>query len=145
MDFSYANFPTQPDRAFPARRRLRRPILGILLRNGEKSYTTMAIVDSGADFCVFPTKVAEQLGIDIPNDHDTIFTGTADTSQVAYFATVQATIWNANVDEAPIEFDLYAGFCDTLDHVGMGLLGQEGFFSRFEISFNFTGNSLTII
>jgi len=104
----------------------------------------MAIVDSGADFCVFPTQVAKQLGIEIPNERDTVFTGTSDTSQVAYFAPVRAAIWNANADEAPIEFDLYAGFCDTLDHIGMGLLGQEGFFSRFEISFNFTGNSLTI-
>ncbi len=29
-------------------------------------------------------------------------------------------------------FDLYAGFCDTLEHVGLGLLGQVGFLSRFK-------------
>ena len=43
---------------------------------------------------------------------------------------------NIEPDQQPLAFPLYAGFCETLEHIGMGLLGQEGFFSRFAVSFN---------
>lgn len=65
-----------------------------------------------------------------------VFSGTSDQPQLAYFETVQATIWNGNADETPLTFDLYAGFCETLEHAGLGLLGQEGFFSRYQVTFN---------
>ena len=42
---------------------------------------------------------------------------------------------NIEPDQHPLTFPIFAGFCDTLEHIGMGLLGQEGFFSRFEVSF----------
>jgi hypothetical protein len=32
--------------------------------------------------------------------------------------------------------ELYAGFCESLEHTGMGLLGRDGFFSRFEVVMN---------
>jgi hypothetical protein len=144
MEFSYANFPAHSDSAFPGRSALRRPVIGILLKHGTKTVIAKAIVDSGADFCVFPSSLAAQLGIALPTPHATVFSGTADAPQTAYFTVVQATIWNANQDEVPITFELYAGFCDTLEHIGLGLLGQEGFFSRFPITFDYASNSLTI-
>jgi hypothetical protein len=60
---------------------------------------------------------------------------------MTYFEEVQATILpmdSPNIDpgQEPLTFPLYAGFCDTLEHVGMGLLGQEGFFSRFTVNFH---------
>jgi hypothetical protein len=59
---------------------------------------------------------------------------------MAYFAEVQATLLpmegpGIDPDQYPMTFPLYAGFRETLEHVGMGLLGQEGFFSRFQVSF----------
>lgn len=79
-----------------------------------------------------------QLGITIPNQHAHVFSGTADEPQIAYFDVVRATIWNGNSSETPIVFDLQAGFCSSLEHVGLGLLGQEGFFSAFKILFSHT-------
>ena len=65
---------------------------------------------------------------------------TSEHGQIAYFGTVQANIWNGRPDESPITFPLYAGFCETLEHVGMGLLGQDGFFSQFNIQFEYAAN-----
>jgi hypothetical protein len=144
MEFSYANFPADPDTAFPDRKALRRPVIGIMLKHGSKSIVTKAIIDSGADFCIFPSSIAAALGISIPTPQASSFSGTANEPQTAYFAVVQATIWNANSEEVPITFDLYAGFCETLEHVGLGLLGQEGFFSRFPITFDFASSRLSI-
>ena len=38
-------------------------------------------------------------------------------------------------DQEPISFPVYAVSCETLEHIGMGLPGQEGFFSRFAVNF----------
>ncbi len=102
------------------------------------SIAAFAIVDSGADNCLFPASLAGQLGITILNRNAYVFSGTSEQGQIAYFETVKATMWNGQAGEQPLTFELYAGFCDTLEHVGMGLLGQEGFFSRFEVRFDRT-------
>lgn len=140
MRFPYAVFPARPDAAFPHRQSITRPILTITLENNGLSIATFAIVDSGADNCLFPASLAPQLGIAVPNPNAYVFTGTSEHGQIAYFGTVQASIWNGKPDESPMTFPLYAGFCETLEHVGMGLLGQDGFFSRFNIQFEYAAN-----
>jgi hypothetical protein len=75
----------------------------------------------------FPASIAGALGIAIPNQNASPFSGTSDSPQIAYFDTVHVVISNGNPNEAPISFGLYAGFCETLEHVGIGLPGQEGF------------------
>ncbi len=145
MHFPYASFPARPDAAFPSRQSTSRPILAVLLEKDNRRIITYAIVDSGADHCIFPASIATQLGIPIPNPNTYVFSGTADNPQVAYFETVKATIWNGVSTEQPLSFDLYAGFCDTLEHVGIGLLGQAGFFSRFAVSFDQRNASFDVI
>ena len=135
MRFPYTVFPARPDAAFPDRQTISRPIVTVTLEHGELSIATFAIVDSGADNCLFPASLAAQLGIPIPNQNTFVFSGTSEQGQIAYFETVRATVWNGQAGEQPLRFLLYAGFCDTLEHVGMGLLGQEGFFSRFKVHF----------
>jgi hypothetical protein len=46
---------------------MQRPMLVLVLQNGIKTVATLAIVDSGADTCIFPASLAGQLGITIPN------------------------------------------------------------------------------
>ena len=140
MKFPYSVYTAKPDAAFPNRTRIRRPLLRLQLQYRQKCISTRAIVDSGADSCLFPASIAEQLGVIIPNQNASVFSGTADTPQIAYYETVKATIWNSDAAVQPIEFNLYAGFCDTLEHVGLGLLGQSGFFSRFTVSLDHSGN-----
>lgn len=51
---------------------------------------------------------------------------------------------NIEPDQGSLTFPLFAGFCETLEHVGMGLLGQEDFFSRFTIQFSAAQNYFEI-
>lgn len=37
-----------------------------------------------------------------------------------------------------INFQVYAGFTTGLDQFGIGLLGQDGFFDKFKITFDYT-------
>jgi hypothetical protein len=136
----YSDLRVKPDAAFPNRTSLDRPIVALLLNRGERNVIAYATVDSGADNCVFPASIGIALGVDIPNPRSSLFSGSRDERQIAYYEEIQATILpmesaEIGADQEPISFPLYAGFCETLEHVGMGLLGQEGFFSRFAVNF----------
>jgi hypothetical protein len=142
--------PAKPDAAFPHRIGVSRPIIALHLAKDSKEMIVFAVVDSGADHCVFPASIAEALGIPIPNQNASVFSGSSEKPQIAYFEQVQATILpmdspDIETNQQPLTFPLFAGFCDTLEYIGMGLLGQEGFFSRFEIRFHATQNYFEIL
>ncbi len=40
------------------------------------------------------------------------------------------------LDFGALQIQVYTGFTDGLDHWGVGLLGQSGFFDRFKIHFD---------
>ncbi len=136
MQFPYSASATKPTLAFPNRTALLRPILPITLISGDRSTAVWSLVDSGADFSLFPTSTAAALGIDLDKAIPARFSGSVESPQIAYFVTVHATIWNGNEYETPFPFELYAGFCETLEHVGHGVLGQDGFFSQFSVTFD---------
>jgi hypothetical protein len=43
-----------------------------------------------------------------------------------------------------ITIDIYAGFTVGLDNVGLGLLGQSGFFDHAKVLFDHTGGTFSI-
>ena len=150
MKIPYSDLRVKPDAAFPDRRSLDRPIVALLLNKGEKSVIAYATVDSGADNCVFPASIGLALGIDLPNPRSSLFSGSRDEPQIAYYEEIEATILPMEsqqipTGQEPLSFPLYAGFCDTLEHVGMGLLGHAGFFSRFEVHFHAAGRYFEIL
>jgi len=144
LQFPYTIFPSVPDDAFPDRVSIQRPVLVVVLENSPNVVGTLAIVDSGADSCIFPASLDGPLGIAIPNRNRSVFSGTTDSPQIAYFENVRARIWDSTTKSFVFDFGLYAGFCDTLEHVGHGLLGQNGFFSRFVVKFDGAENLFDI-
>ncbi len=108
----------------------------IELRKSSRTIRTFALIDSGADHCIFPASLAGSLGIQIPNTRSCAFSGTAADSQVAYFETIEMGIWSRALGKVVLRCELDVGFCSTLEHTGFGLLGQNGFFSRFKVTFN---------
>jgi hypothetical protein len=134
MRFPFVTFAIPPTAAFPNRSQIKRPILQLRLQRGNASINTFAVVDSGADECIFPASVGISLGVPIPNPNVYVFSGTAEQPQNAYFDDIHVSVISpTDPSQAAFEFDLYAGFCDTLEHVGLGLLGQNGFFSLFKV------------
>lgn len=140
MKIPFSFLPVSADSAFPERSELKRPIVSLLLKKGGGFLIVYAVVDSGADVCVFPASVARDLEISLPNDKCSSFSGSGDVHQTAWFEEIQVTLLpmegqGIDPNQEPLTFPLYAGFCETLEHVGMGLLGQQGFFSRFKVTF----------
>lgn len=50
-------------------------------------------------------------------------------------AAVPTHFCNVTLDLGPIQMAVYAGFTIGLDQLGVGLLGQTGFFEKFNITF----------
>ncbi len=103
----------------------------------KKSIEYQALIDSGADFCIFHTEIAHILGIPVVDGKKLTFHGTSCTPQTAYFHTVQIEIggW-------PME--LYCGFSSDMKSLPYGLLGQTGFFDRFKVAFDYQGKRIEI-
>lgn len=114
-----------------------RPYLDIILRNG--FYTTnrlLALVDSGADFSIFPNEVAEELKLDLAHATRWSFSGTTGKLQDAKLAEVSLAILTENAVEHAFELRTTCAFCDTFRLAGGALLGQNGFFSHFKTTFH---------
>jgi hypothetical protein len=96
------------------------------------SRSCYALVDSGADDCVFPASYAARVGLDIAQGKKYPFAGVG-SQQVAYFFDIEIAL-----PGTPIKYAVPVGFTSALDRspFGYGLLGQNGFFDRFKISFD---------
>jgi len=61
----YRRFPAGPTEPFPRRTSVVRPVVPIALINGSNRVRVFALIDSGADYCIFHAEIGEQIGLEI--------------------------------------------------------------------------------
>ena len=107
-----------------------RPMVNTILSHNKKplDFAFPCIIDSGADYCVFPANFGERIGLDITKGPylQSEGLGGADT---LYFHKVTVKII---LDNQPMQFICKAGFSRKMDRAGIGFLGRHGFFELFE-------------
>ncbi len=138
LKFDYRKFPADPSDAFPSRRSATRPVIPVTLINGDERVTNLAIIDSGADLCIFHAEIGEQIGIDIESGKVQTFSGITREQLSAYFHDIKIGIGG-------YEYDCYAGFSRDLVNMPYGLLGQVGFFDLFNIVFDYKKERIELI
>jgi hypothetical protein len=111
--------------------------VGVTLINGQSTFSCYAIVDSGADYCAFPLPFVSPLGLDPLHAAVDQCVGVGGYGVPTYFWDV--VIHLIGTEES---FPTKVGFTEGLNHLGMGLLGQEGFFNRFQVSFDLCRSGL---
>jgi hypothetical protein len=104
------------------------PLIQACARNNNKSVLIRALVDSGAVGCVFPAFVAGMLGIAIKSGEAQTYFGLSGRSSIIFRHTINLKItglekWN----------QVEVGF--TEDDLLPPILGQNGFFSNYQIIF----------
>lgn len=72
MKFRYRKIPNQ---SHPGRDWFNRPYLKVRLFNAENYKDVLALVDSGADSCLFHSSISDELGIDSRSGLRTEFGG----------------------------------------------------------------------
>ncbi len=126
----YVPCPVSPSSAFPRRATTPRPLVPIILAVGGSSFSCYTIVDSGADDCLFPYSFGQRLGLDSERGRYYEFSGAGPPNQAAWFFDITVSIG------PDISYETSIGFSPALEHSRVGLLGQNGFFDRFEVGFD---------
>lgn len=120
----------------------RRPLINVSFSNGSSVFKTMALLDSGADVSAISSDIAEIIGLDTSGTRS-ISRGVAGTIESIekkvnisfgkdheiYKLTIPVKILFIDESEAP-------SF--------VPLLGRDGFFSEFKISFDEANSKVTL-
>lgn len=132
MKFPYLKFPSKPNPAFPDRKGGKRPVIPIEVKYKGNAIKYLALIDSGADFCIFHTEIGKAIGINIDKGKKLEFYGIIGDKEEAFFHEVVINIggW---------DYKCYCGFSYQFDKNKMpyGVLGQKGFFDLFKISMDY--------
>ena len=132
MQLAYSKFQSQPNPAFPDRKHVKRPVIPVGVKYNGNEIKYLALIDSGADFCIFHAQIGEAIGIDIKKGKVLEYYGITGEKEEAFFHDISIIVggW---------EKKCYCGFSYKLDKSKMpyGVLGQKGFFNLFKVSMDY--------
>lgn len=116
------------------------PIIPLTLRRGDLCIVTEALVDSGAASSVFDTQFARLLGIHAPEQdgRKVVFEGVSGHPIVGYRHDVTIEVGGHVYTKIPIAFTR-----DMPDNA-VNILGQEGFFELFPITFTYSKREIDV-
>jgi hypothetical protein len=122
MKFNYVKERTagKPKKDWPKKAKV-----PISLFYAGKRQNLYALIDSGADLCLFNSSIGRLLGIDITSGPSKPVGGITG-SITAYMHTIEL-----QVQGIPDRVQIYAGFTDSVQVDA--LLGQESFFDNFKV------------
>jgi len=129
MKFPYSKF-SLPNKTSFFGKHLLKPIIpiGVFYKNKKIRYS--ALIDSGADFCIFDAEVGEYLGIDVKSGEKITFKGIEGAN------TVEAFLHEIILDIGGWDYKTTVGFSYHISRSGFGVLGQKGFFDIFIVKFD---------
>lgn len=130
MKFDYFKFPLTGESKFFGKSILK-PILPIKISAGASIIRYAALIDSGADFCIFDAEIGEFLGLSIRSGLQEKFGGIQEKDGATAFihkVIINIGGWDYKVD---------VGFSYDIAKWGYGILGQKGFFDIFIVKFDF--------
>ena len=136
---SYITVPYQkiqiPPRGHLPAKTIYAPVLrtSLFYENKERLFYFDSIVDSGADFCVFPSNAGKAIGLDVYEGENIVTSGVGG-KETLYFHKVKVEVV---ISDQSWKFVCQAGFSTKLNTKGIGFLGRDGFFDLFqEVAFN---------
>ena len=128
MKFRYFKFLLEKRSEFFSSSILK-PIIPIQLTVGNSTVRYAALIDSGADFCIFDADIGESLSLHIRSGTEIDFGGIQERGSSAYLHRISIIIGGH-------DHETMIGFSYEIAKHGYGILGQKGFFDLFEVRFD---------
>jgi hypothetical protein len=127
IPYKKIHIPSRGD--FPAQVKYS-PIVATVLENktNRLDFSFDSIIDSGADYCVFPSQIGELIGLNVGIGKRLPTYGVGG-QETLYFHHIKVTLI---IGKEAWEFPCFAGFSRKMNHKGVGLLGRQGFFNLFK-------------
>jgi predicted aspartyl protease len=140
MKFDYYKFPL-PGKSELFGNSIIRPIVPITIvdpSDKNKFINYNALIDSGADFCIFDAEIGEYLGLDIKSGDKEMFGGVQNGSgSEAFLHEIIMKIGGR-------EYAAKVAFSYDISKDGYGILGQKGFFDEFAVKFDYSKEEIDL-
>lgn len=131
----YMKYLITPEGVKPAQY-VHRPVVTVMLSIKGPPIPFDGLIDSGADECTFPGWIVKSTGRDVHRGKKRIFKGIGG-SVLAYQHKTRI-----HLDGVTFLTDVY--YSHEWDDMPFGLLGQAGFFSRFDAQFRYKKKAIVI-
>ncbi len=132
MKYDYKYFGYTPEL-----REIIRPVIPVTLKYNNISIEYEALIDSGADGCVFSKDMADLIGIDLKRAKKMFFQGATGAPQLAFEYPMEVSIAGKSVF-----IDVL--FSSNMRHAKYGILGQNGFFENFDVKLSYFKKEIVI-
>ena len=137
--FPYVSLPLPANEAYPQGLIAHRPLAFATIKASSGASTRCIVMpDSGADACLFPLSLAKLLKLDIFSLPKGLTGGLGSGANITYWDSIMVDLGQG------IVFSAYTGFTQGMDPMGLGLLGQNGFFERYRVEFLLSRKVFTI-
>ena len=114
-----------------------RPIIDVTLYHGKTKLNVLGLVDTEADECLFPADFAILLGHNLIKGKPRTFTGVGGTSTGYLHQT------DIKLGSYEIRVNIY--YSEDWNKWGFGLLGQNGFLTKFDVLFSRKDKELSLM
>lgn len=135
MRFPYIK---QPNLLKPQEPWISRPIIPVNITYKNNSLNISALIDSGADFCLFNTEIGRRLGIQVEEGNLYKFFGIEGSSIDVYLHSIKLQVIGIDYSVT-----MPVGFTESRGVIA--ILGQEGFFDNFRIKFERDRDTIDIV
>src|SRR3989339_640327 len=134
--YSFIELESKPDEAFPQKIKRTYPFIPIRLScNDYFTPKFFALVDSGSTNCLFEDGFRSCLNLKIEDGKKSMITGIGGATVTHYFYHINIEIFDSQILKVVHKIPVYAGFSEG-KLAGGGLLGMDGFFNTFQVTFN---------
>lgn len=137
MKFKYRKLNLSPPSNFFGKLILK-PIIPLKVSQANAILQYAALIDSGADFCIFDAGIGEYLGLNIKSGVEVQFGG------IQSLGGAKAYIHKVDLEIGGIQFKTEIGFSYDISKNGYGILGQKGFFDLFSVKFDLQKEDIEI-
>ena len=138
MKFPYLKLPLKKQSDFFGKSLLK-PIIPVRVIYRDKSLRYAALIDSGADFCIFDAEIGENLGLNVRSGKKEQFGG------IQEIGGAEAFLHEVVLNIGGWDYKTIISFSYDIAKWGYGILGQKGFFDIFKISFDYRKEEVELV
>ena len=131
MQYRYYSFEVEISAGTRRKKTVWRPIVEVILLHGKRIVSYPVLIDSGADYNIFHSVVAEALGINLTSRRKRKLYGLGGQPIKGYEHKINIKMVGLRTVESK------AIFTKELPGHAFGVLGNEGFFDHFEVRFDY--------
>lgn len=137
VEFGYTQFPIKALSSAKRKFFVSRPIIPLTILYKDRFVQYQALLDTGADYNVFHADIADYLGINLTKGKTIRITGIGGDSIKGYQHNVEIKI-GKNLIKTTIVFSR------QIPSNATAVLGNQGFFDHFTVTFNYKNEVISI-